>query len=178
MEDFEFLLRQLPNNRAPGPDGLPYELIKEAPDSLKNIILTCINTILTGNARPPQSWLGGLVRFLLKKEEVTVISGYRPVCLLDTVYKLLSAVLTDRLYRLAERHGLLDPSHEGFRRLHSPQRQVQSLHWAFQEAAARKEKLFCCYLDFANAFNSIDHEALWRWLRELNIPDIDLLQSL
>ena len=162
MEDFEFLLRQLPNNRAPGPDGLPYELIQEAPDSLKNIILTCINTILTGNARPPQSWLGGLVRFLLKKEEVTVISGYRPVCLLDTVYKLLSAVLTDRLYRLAERHGLLDPSQEGFRRLHSPQRQVQSLHWAFQEAAARKEKLFCCYLDFANAFNSIDHEALWR----------------
>ena len=79
MEDFEFLLRQLPNNRAPGPDGLPYELIKEAPDSLKNIILTCINTILTGNARPPQSWLGGLVRFLLKKEEVTAISGYRPV---------------------------------------------------------------------------------------------------
>ena len=178
QEDFEFLLRQLPNNRAPGPDGLPYELIKEAPDSLKNIILTCINTILAGNARPPQSWLGGLVRFLLKKEEVTVISGYRPVCLLDTVYKLLSAVLTDRLYRLAERHGLLDPSQEGFRRLHSPQRQVQSLHWAFQEAAACKEKLFCCYLDFANAFNSIDHEALWRWLRELNIPDIDLLQSL
>ena len=178
LQDFEFLLRQLPNNRAPGPDGLPYELIKEAPDSLKSIILTCINRILTGDALPPQSWLGGLVRFLLKKEEVTVISGYRPVCLLDTVYKLLSAVLTDRLYRLAERHGLLDPSQEGFRRLHSPQRQVQSLHWAFQEAAARKEKLFCCYLDFANAFNSIDHEALWRWLKELNIPDIDLLQSL
>ena len=29
-----------------------------------------------------------------------------------------------------------------------------------------------------NAFNSIDHEALWRWLKELNIPDVDLLQSL
>jgi hypothetical protein len=113
MEDFEFLLRQLPNNRAPGPDGLPYELIKEAPDSLKSIILTCVNKILTGDARPPKSWLGGLVRFLLKKEEVTVISGYRPVCLLDTIYKILSAVITDRLYRLAERHGLLDPSQGG-----------------------------------------------------------------
>ncbi len=33
----------------------------------------------------------------------------------------------------------------------------------------------CCYLDFANAFNSVDHEALWRWLRELNMPDVDLL---
>ena len=34
------------------------------------------------------------------------------------------------------------------------------------------------YLDFANAFNSVDHEALWRGLRELNVPDVDLLQSL
>jgi hypothetical protein len=58
------------------------------------------------------------------------------------------------------------------------QRQVQSLHWVIQEAAEPREWLFCCYLDFANAFNSVDHEALLRWLEELNIPDIDLLRSL
>ena len=34
------------------------------------------------------------------------------------------------------------------------------------------------HLDFRNSFNSIDHKALWRWLKELNIPDVDLLQSL
>ncbi len=34
------------------------------------------------------------------------------------------------------------------------------------------------YLDFANAFNSVGHAALWRFLKELNVPDIDLLQSL
>ncbi len=49
------------------------------------------------------------------------LMGYSPVCLLDTVYKVLSAIITDRLYRLAERHGLLDPSQEGFCRLHSTQ---------------------------------------------------------
>ena len=100
------------------------------------------------------------------------------MCLLDTVYKVLSAIITDRLYRLAERHRLLDPSQEGFRRLHSTKLQVQSLHWAIQDAAERGETLFCCYLDFTNAFNSVDHAALWRWLRELNVPDIDLLQSI
>ena len=178
MADFEFLLALLPNLRAPGPDELPFELLKHAPDGVKRVILDCINSILTGEAIPPRSWLGGLISFLLKKDAVLDISGYRPVCLLDTVYKVLSAIVTDRLYRLAERHGLQDPSQEGFRRLHSTQRQVQSLHWAIQEAAARREHLFCCYLDFANAFNSVDHAALWRWLKELNVPDIDLLQSL
>ena len=105
-------------------------------------------------------------------------SNYRPVCLQDTAYKILSAILTDRLYRLAERHGLLDPSQEGFRRLHSTQRQVQSLHWAFEAAADRREQLYCCYLDFAHAFNSDHDEALWRWLREVNISDIELVQAL
>jgi hypothetical protein len=84
------------------------------------------------------------------------------------------------LYLLAERYGLQDPSQEGFRRLHFTQRQVQvqSLHWAIQEAAARKELLFCCYLEFANTFNSVDHAVLWLLLKELNVPVIDLLQSL
>jgi hypothetical protein len=73
---------------------------------------------------------------------------------------------------------LLDPSQEGFCRLHSTQRQVQSLHWVILDAAERRETLYCCYLDFPNAFNSVDHAVLWRWLQELNVPDIDLLQSL
>ena len=176
--DFDFLLGEQPTRRAPGPDMIPSELLRAAPDSMKETIRTCINSILTGEAPPPRSWMGGLICFLLKKDAVLDIPGYRPVCLLDTTYKLLSAIITDRLYRLAERHCLLDSSQEGFRRLHSTQRQVQSLHWAIQEAAEGRERLFCCYLDFANAFNSVDHEALWRWLEELNIPDIDLLRSL
>ena len=106
------------------------------------------------------AWLGGLIRFLFKKGDPLNIANYRPVCLQDTAYKILTAILTDRLYRLAERHQLLDASQEGFRRLHSTQRQVQSLHWAFESAAERKATLYCCYLDFRNAFNSIDHEAL------------------
>jgi hypothetical protein len=109
MADFEFLLEQLPNWRAPGPDGLPFELLKHAPDGVKKVILTCINSILTGEVAPPRYWLGRLICFLLNKDEVLDISGYRPVSLLDTVYKILSVIVTDRLYSLAQRYGLQDP---------------------------------------------------------------------
>ena len=177
-DDFEYFLGQLPGHRAPGSDQLPYELLRQATKTFKGAVLDGVNEILTMRPPPPASWLGGQIRFLFKRGDPLDASCYRPVCLQDCVYKLLSAILTDRLYRLAERHGLLDPSQEGFRRLHSTQRQVQSLHWAFEQAADQRKQLWVVYLDFANAFNSVDHEALWRWLRELNVPDVDLLRSL
>jgi len=176
-DDFQYFVGQLPNNKA-SPDMLCNELVRHAPEEFKETILLCLNRILVEGAALPASWKGGLIRFLFKKGDVQDIACYRPVCLLDTIYKILSAVLTDRLYRLCERHGLLDPSQEGFRRLHSTQRQVQSLHWAWEEAAEQKKSLYVAYLDFEWAFNSIDLEALWRWLEELNVPDVDLLRRL
>ena len=86
------------------------------------------NAILLKKAVPPASWLSGMVRFPFKKGDLLDAENYRPVCLQDCIYKLLSAILTDRLYRLAERCGLIDRSPEGFRKLHFTQRQVQSLH--------------------------------------------------
>ena len=69
---------------------MPFEFLRHAPEGMKVTIQTCINSILIGEAPPPRSWMGGLICFLLKKEDVLHISGYRPVCLLDTVYKVLS----------------------------------------------------------------------------------------
>ena len=177
-EDLEFGLQQLPNGKAPDESGIPYELLKQAPDGMKKTIRVCLNQILEGRADPPRAWLGGLVRFLFKKGDPMDIACYRPVCLLDTVYKVLSGILTDRLYRLCEKYGLLDPSQEGFRRLRSTQHQVQGLHWAIEEKARRGASAYIAYLDFEAAFNSPDHQGLWAWLRELNIPDVDLLQAL
>jgi hypothetical protein len=77
-----------------------FEFIQQAPSSMRETIRACVNSSLTGEAPPPLSWMGGLVCFLLNKEDVLYTAGYRPVCLLDTVYKVVSAIVTDRLYRL------------------------------------------------------------------------------
>jgi hypothetical protein len=102
---------RLPNNRASGP-SLPFELLRHAPCSMKEVVRACINMVLTREAPRPLSWLGGLIRFLLKKEHLLDTAGYRSICLLDTVYKCLSAIITDRLYRLSGLCSLLDPSQE------------------------------------------------------------------
>ena len=160
-EDLAWYLSTLPSRKAPGPDGMPYELLKYGPPSVREAVFEAVNAILTRAARVPSSWKGGTIRYLHKGGDTTDMGNYRPVCLQVAAYKVLSAVLTDRLYRLAERHGLLSDSQEGFRRLRSTTRQAQSLQWAIEDARSRGETLFVAYLDFENAFNSSDHEGLW-----------------
>jgi len=178
-EDFTWQVEKLRKGGAPGPDEVPYELLTAAPEALKSALLECINAVLENGRAPPPDWLGGLVRFLPKPAGDPMDPGsYRPVCLLNTCYKVLSSIVNDRLYRLCEQHGLLDPSQEGFRRLRCTQRQVQALHWVIEEAARKGAPLYVAYLDFENAFNSVDHEALFRWLEEMQVPDVDLIRSL
>jgi hypothetical protein len=47
-----------------------------------------------------------------------------------------------------------------------------------EKRAKHGTSLYVAYVDFESAFNNPDHEGLWRWLREVNIPDVDVLQSL
>jgi hypothetical protein len=115
---------------------------------------------------------GGLVCFLHKGGDSLEAWNYLPVCLQDTGYKIIAAIVNDCLSRLCERYCLLDPSQGGFLLLCSTQRQIQSLHWAIEDATARREQIYIVYKDFENAFNSPDYEAVWRWLEELNVPDV------
>jgi hypothetical protein len=111
-EDLKYFLGTLPNGKAAV--GMPYELLRHAPDILKEAMRVCFNLILKGQAVVPTSWLGGLVRFLHKGGDSLEARNYRPVCLQDTGYKILAAIVNDRLSRLCERYDLLDPSQEGF----------------------------------------------------------------
>ena len=178
MADLKHHIAQLPRCKAPGDDGIVYEFLKDGPDVILQAVLTAINALLTKKSKMPAKWKGGLIRLLFKKGDPTECRNFRPVVLLRAVYKLYTAILTDRLTRIAEKYQLLHPSQEGFRNHRSTGRQAQSLLWAYQQAKKLRQPLVVTFLDFANAFNSVDHAALWQWLRTLGVPDVDLLEDL
>jgi len=68
---------------------------------LKSALLECLNEALAGGRPPRAEWLGDLVRFLQKPGGDSLQPGiYRLVCLLKCTYKVLSAILKDRLHKL------------------------------------------------------------------------------
>ena len=178
LEDLKHRINQLARSKSPGDDGIVYEFLKDGPDELLAIIHQAINSLLTKTTKIPADWKGGMIKLLYKKGDPFLCKNYRPVVLLRAIYKLYTSILTDRLYNIAERHKLLHPSQEGFRRDRSCGRQSQSLLWAYEEAKRQGQTLVVTFLDFANAFNSVDHPALWKWLQTIGIPDVDMLEDL
>ena len=58
--------------------------------------------------------------------------------------------------------------------------QTASIHWIIEEAREFQKNIYFCFIDFAKAFDYVDHNKLWKILQEMRIPDhlICLLRNL
>eukprot|EP00961_Rhodomonas_salina_P001701 23573-Rhodomonas_salina.1 len=82
--DWERYVRRLPHRKAGGEDGVTYELVREAPLRLQQVILEGVNAMLTGKALL-QHWKGGLgvIQLLTKLDHNSHIENLSPVTLLQ-----------------------------------------------------------------------------------------------
>ena len=49
--------------------------------------------------------------------------------------------------------------------------QIANIHWIIKKARGFQKNNHFCFIDYAKAFNSVDHHKLWKILQEIRIPD-------
>ena len=49
--------------------------------------------------------------------------------------------------------------------------QIAKLHWIIEKAREFQKNIYLCFIDYAKAFNCVDHNKLWKALKEMGIPD-------
>ena len=49
--------------------------------------------------------------------------------------------------------------------------QMASIRWIMEKAREFQENIYFCFIDYAKAFDSVDHNKLWKILKEMGIPD-------
>ena len=60
----------------------------------------------------------------------------------------------------------------GFRKGRGNRDQVANIHWIIRKAKDfQKKKIYFCFIDYAKAFDCVDHNKLWIILKEMGIPD-------
>ena len=68
----------------------------------------------------------------------------------------------------------------GFRKGRGTRDQIASIRWFIEKAEEFQKNIYFCFIDYSKAFICVDHNKLWKILKEMGIPDhlICLLRNL
>ena len=59
----------------------------------------------------------------------------------------------------------------GFRKGRGTKYQIMNICWIIEKASEFQENIYFCFIDYAKAFDCVDHNKLWKILQEIGIPD-------
>lgn len=176
LEEVAKAIRKLKNNKAPGIDNLPGELFKHGGEALALVMHRLIESIWRTEALP-EEWQVSIIHPIHKKGDRLKCENYRGISLLSTAYKIFTNILKERLEPFAEE--ALGEYQAGFRKGRST---IDQLHVVRQIAEKFWEfdiPLYQLFVDFKQAYDSIDRDELAHGLRDLGIPQklIRLIQA-
>ena len=103
-------------------------------------------------------------------------SNYLTIALISHASKVMVKILQARLQQYMN-HELPDVQ-AGFRKDKGTRDQIANIHWIFEKAREFQKNTYFCFIAYAKAFDCVDHNKLWKILKEMGIPDQTCLRNL
>ena len=94
-------------------------------------------------------------------------SNYHTIALISHASKAMLKILQARLQQYMNRK--LADVQAGFRKARGSRYQIVNIHWIIEKAREFQKNI--CLIDYAKAFDCVDHNKLWKILQEMGIPD-------
>ena len=93
--------------------------------------------------------------------------NYQTIALVSHASKVILKILQARL----QQHVNWERSdvQAGFRKGRGTRDQIANIHWIIEKEIKKKKEI--CFIDYTKAFDCVDHNKLWKILKEMGIPD-------
>ena len=104
-----------------------------------------------------------------KKGNDKACSNCHTIGLISHTSKVMLKILQARLQQYVN-HKLPNVQ-DGFRRGRGSRNQIANICWVIEKARGFQKNIYFCFLDYAKAFDCVDHNKLWKILKEMGIPD-------
>lgn len=117
----------------------------------------------------PRNWAKAIITPIHKKGDKTDCRNYRGIALLDTTYKILATAIKGKLSKYAEK--ILGEYQCGFRPYRSVMDQIFVLKEMQTNCYEHKIVLYALFIDFQQAYDTVDRRQLYKALQELGIPN-------
>ena len=102
------------------------------------------------------------------KENGKEYSNYHTIALILHTSKVILKILQARLQQYVNR-GLPDVQ-AGFRKGKGTRDQIANIRWIIEKAREFQKNIYFCFIDYAKAFDCVDHHKLWKILKQMGLP--------
>ena len=161
-------IEDISSSSAPGPDGVPPLLLKKCKTSLSRPLCLLWNKSLATGKIPNDLKLG-LIIPVHKSGPRTEAKNYRPITLTSHLIKVNERIITKKLIGYLEEKSLLNNRQHGFRKRRSCLSQLMDHYQSLLNIMETGHAADVIYLDFAKAFDKVDHGLLIEKLTALGI---------
>jgi hypothetical protein len=175
LDEFSEHVKHL-SSSTPGWDGISNTLIKHCPP-IQNWLFNIAQLVFHFHYIP-NCWKQGHTILLDKGDaDKNNLDGWRPICLQSALYKVVAGLCSKRLmnhhFKLLKENGngIFSPGQRGFvQGVEGCVTQSFLLQSVHQHAIVHKKSFYSMWLDFANAFGSVDHQLIKFSTEWCNIP--------
>ena len=174
--EVEKALYSLKNNKSPGYDDIPAELLKIPGESaVKVMYKLCIK--IWKQCEWPEDWLASLFVIIPKKGDTMKCENNRTNALICHASKVLLKIMAQRMKvklkeEIAEEQG-------GFISEKGTRNQIMNLKLIIEKYREYNKALYICFIDYRKAFDAVSHNKLWQIMCNMGFPQhlLKLLQS-
>ena len=106
---------------------------------------------------------------ILKKGNAKECSNYHTIALISHASKVMLKILQARLQQYVNCE--LPDVQAGFRKGRGTRDQIANIRWIMEKAREFQKNISFCFIDYAKAFDCVDHNKLWKILKKMGIPD-------
>ena len=154
-------------NKASEGDRIPVKLFQSLKYDVK--VLHSICQQIWKIQQWTQDWERSVFIPIPKKGNAKECSNYRTIALISHASKVMPKILQARLRQYVNRE--LPHIQDGFRKRKGTRNQIANIHWITEKARQFQKNIYFCFSDYAKAFDCVDHNKLWKILKEIKIPD-------
>lgn len=168
-EEVSVAMKQLPSGKAPGVDSIPAEFYQELWEDIEADIFSFVSETMS-QAHIQEELNISKIALLPKSEDRIRIQNYRPISLLNTLYKVVAKVYANRMKTLL--HHWILPSQTGF----VPNRCIldniflafEAIEWALEN----QQDLSMLLLDFEKAYDRVSWTFLSQAMEKMGFSPI------
>ena len=159
---------RITTNKARGGGGIPVELFQILKDDAVKVLHSICQQIWK-TQQWPQDWKRSVFIPIPKKGNAKECSNYCKIAFNTPASKVMLKILQVRLQQYV--NDELPDVQSGFRKGKGTSDRISSICWIIENAREFQKNIYFCFIDYAKAFDCVDHNKLWKILKEKGMPE-------